>query len=388
MLPKKLGERLEARKQENALRSLPEGTDLIDFSSNDYLGFSKNINLFQRATSLCKKANCEYSGATGSRLLSGNHELYALAETKIANFHNTEDAIIFNSGYDANIGFFSSVPQRGDLVLYDALIHASIRDGIRMGAAKAFKYAHNNIEDIKEIVGRVKEEYSEIYVVTESIFSMDGDTPDLDALCALCAEYNLHLVVDEAHAVGVVGIAGVGMVQELGLQRGVFARVVTFGKALGCHGAAILGSSALKKYLINFARSVIYTTGLPPHSVATILASYEQLEFHIPTTSGERSHPLLLQLRGHIQFFKSKLEEHKIADHFVESNAAIQSCLVSGNDRVKQLSMVLQAEGFDVKPILAPTVRQGEERLRICLHSYNTKLQIEKLISLIAKYVS
>ena len=179
------------------------------------------------------------------------------------------------------MGFFSSVPQRGDVILYDELCHASIRDGLKMSDAKAYKFKHNDLDDLERKCqverSRNCSQNSEIYIVTESIFSMDGDQPDLKALTSLSKELGCHLIVDEAHAFGVFGAKGEGMVQALGLENKVFARLITFGKALGCHGAAILGSAALQQYLINFARSFIYTTALPPHGVATICSAYEEL---------------------------------------------------------------------------------------------------------------
>ena len=146
--PKKLQDKIESRKANNALRQLGVQNNLIDFSSNDYLGFSKSESILNKANQLLKSQDIIQNGATGSRLLSGNHALYDLIEQQLSKFHNSESALIFNSGYDANIGFFSSVPQRGDVILYDEFIHASIRDGIKMSNAKAFKFKHNDLDDL------------------------------------------------------------------------------------------------------------------------------------------------------------------------------------------------------------------------------------------------
>src|SRR5690606_26004002 len=181
--------------------------------------------------------------STGSRLLSGNFELYEKAENFLAEFHNSEAGLIFNSGYDANLGFFSSVPQKGDVVFYDEYIHASIRDGLQLSRAKSFKFRHNDIEDLQKGIIRFRESdrnnFADIYVVTESVFSMDGDIPDLENLSAFTDENNCFLVIDEAHSVGIFGVKGEGLVQHFGLEEKVFARIVTFGKAMGVHGAAI-----------------------------------------------------------------------------------------------------------------------------------------------------
>ena len=275
--PHKLADKLNKRIENNALRQLGSTQNGIDFATNDYLGFAQSETLFKETHSFLVEKNILQNGATGSRLLTGNHSLYTETENKIAAFHDSETALLFNSGYDANIGFFSSVPQKGDWILYDELIHASIRDGIQLSNATAYKFKHNDCEDLERLIEKVKHNLSNIYVVTESVFSMDGDTPALLELAALCKKHQAYLIVDEAHALGVFGDKGEGLVQLLALQSQVFARIITFGKGLGCHGAVILGSEDLKSYLVNFARSLIYTTGLPPHSVATIQVAYQHL---------------------------------------------------------------------------------------------------------------
>jgi 8-amino-7-oxononanoate synthase len=393
MLPKKLQNKLEERAANNSLRNLGVTKDFIDFSSNDYLGFSTSKALYNRALEILVQHNLQKNGATGSRLLSGNHKLHTSAEQKIAQFHNAESGLIFNSGYDANLGFFSSVPQRGDLILYDELCHASIRDGIKMSDAKGYKFKHNSTKSLSKLINKVKNNSlplgemsagqsgvtpeQNIFIITESVFSMDGDQPDLKALAAFSKEVNCHLVVDEAHAFGVFGACGEGLVQELGLETKVFARLITFGKALGCHGAAILGSSVLKEYLINFARSFIYTTALPPHSVATICSAYEALS----KTSAKE------QLHRNIALVQHEISKNELQNHFIKSNSAIHSCIIPGNQRVKLVSEALQKDGFDVKPIVSPTVPKGQERLRICVHSFNTEAEIKKLINQIKTHI-
>lgn len=378
--PDKLLKKLLNRKENNSFRELSSISGLIDFSSNDYLGFSKLEGIFKRASILLKDESTIINGATGSRLLSGNHKLYNITEKYLCEFHKSEAALIFNSGYDANIGFFSSVPQRGDIILYDEFIHASIRDGIKMSNAKAYKFKHNDIVDLNNYIERSRKitgNANEIYIVTESVFSMDGDTPDFKSLIKLCQKNGLHLIVDEAHSVGVFGEKGCGIIQSLDLQSEVFARIITFGKALGCHGAAILGSSELKKYLMNFARSFIYTTALPPHSLATILASYEQLNDPILTNG----------LNENIKYFNLQLEKLKLKKLFIRSNSAIHCCIISGNTKVKEIALQLKISGFDVKPILSPTVPEGQERFRFCLHSYNTQKEISEVLKLLAIFV-
>ncbi|MDP5230838.1 MAG: pyridoxal phosphate-dependent aminotransferase family protein [Cellulophaga sp.] len=381
--PKKLQAKLEDRAANNALRSLVLLNSLIDFSSNDYLGFAKNKTIFDGASHILLDQNIVQNGATGSRLISGNSDLYVQLEKQIADFHAVETALLFNSGYDANIGFFSAVPQRGDLVFYDEFIHASIRDGITMGVAKSYKFKHNNLDDLKKLIHRVKTSKKEvsnsedIYIVTESVFSMDGDTPDLIELADFCAKENYHLVVDEAHAIGVFGNKGQGIVFDLKLQHKIFAQIVTFGKAMGCHGAAILGSENLKNYLINFARSFIYTTGLPPHALATIGCAYAELK----STNSKN------KLQENINFFKEQIEVLGLNTIFIPSTSAIHCCIISGNEKVKNVSLHLQKEGFNVKAILSPTVPLAQERLRFCLHSYNTKEEILNVLGILKSLI-
>lgn len=381
--PPILEDKLQQRLQNNSLRQLSNKNDLIDFSSNDYLGFAKSEDLFQQTHQFLWDTKFTKNGATGSRLLSGNHPLYEITEKFIASFHHQESALIFNSGYDANIGFFSSVPQRNDIILYDELCHASIRDGIKMSNAKAYKFSHNDFENLEKLIQKSALETQNskpetIYIVTESVFSMDGDSPNLEQIAAVSDKYNCNLIVDEAHAIGVFGDFGQGLITSLNLQESVFAQIVTFGKGLGCHGAAILGSQKLQSYLVNFARSFIYTTGLSPHSIASILLSYQKLN------SAENN---LEKLKNNIQYFNQTKLQLGLKGLFVYSKSAIQSAIIPGNQKVKEVAAKLQEKGFDVKPILSPTVPAGQERLRFCLHAYNSEKEILDVLQLLCNFV-
>lgn len=378
--PKQLSDKLNQRTENKSLRKLQPQNNLIDFSSNDYLGFSKSEIIFNKTHQYLLANNLQQNGATGSRLLSGNHQVYNEAENYIAQFHQAQAALIFNSGYDANIGFFNAVPQRNDIILFDELCHASIRDGITMSNAKSFKFDHNNLEHLEKLIVKHNQnlQLATIYIVTESVFSMDGDSPDLENLAQLAAQYNSLLVIDEAHALGVFGSKGEGLIQELNLQNQVFARIITFGKALGCHGSAILGSEQLKEYLVNFARSFIYTTALSPHSVTTILVAYQELE---------NQKEAILKLRNNIQYFNQQKTMLSLKQVFVRNKSAIQSAIIPGNEKVKHIASQLQKNGFDVKPILSPTVSEGQERLRFCLHSYNSEKEILDVLQLLRTFV-
>ena len=382
-LPKSLQQKLEQRQANNALRVLSAPKTGVDFASNDYIGFSTNAQLFTDTHQFLVDQGYTQNGATGSRLLTGNHELYAVAEQKIAQFHQAESALLFNSGYDANVGFFSAVPQKGDFILYDELCHASIRDGIRLSHAKAYKFQHNDTEDLDRLISKFqipnsKFQIPTIYIVTESVFSMDGDTPPLEAFVQLAEKHAAYLVVDEAHALGVVGNQGQGLAQQLQLQDKIFARLVTFGKGMGCHGAAILGSTDLQQYLVNYARSFIYTTGLPPHAVATIYKAYQLLS---------HSSPEVEKLRDNIQFFNQEKLQLGLKPLFVYSKSAIQSAIIPGNQKVKSIANQLQNNGFDVRAILSPTVPEGQERLRFCLHAYNTPSEIKAVLQQLSHLV-
>ncbi len=380
--PENLTAKLETRKQNKSLRILPQSDTLIDFSSNDYLGFSKSKIIFDETHEYLIRNSITSNGATGSRLLSGNHQVYREAELCISQFHQSESALIFNSGYDANIGFFSSVPQRNDLIFYDELCHASIRDGILMSNAKSYKFNHNDFEDLERLIKNQLTTHNSrlttIYIVTESVFSMDGDSPNLEELVKLSEKHNCYLVVDEAHSLGVFGEEGEGLIQMLQLQNRVFARIVTFGKGLGCHGAAVLGSEELREYLVNFARSFIYTTGLSPHSAATILVAYQHLK-------SDKS--ALEKLRQNIIYFNQQKVLLGLQPLFVRSKSAIQSIIIPGNEKVKYIADQLHQKGFNVKAILSPTVPEGQERLRLCLHCYNSEEEMTQVLTLLTDFV-
>lgn len=360
-----LERKLEDRRANNALRRLRLPGGMVDFCSNDYLGMATDGWIEKHW------GDTVYAhGSMGSRLLAGNYQLVEELERLLADFHAAPAGLVFNSGYDANLGVLSSVPQRGDTILYDELSHASIRDGMRLSFARAFSFAHNDCGDLERRLRAV--EGGTVFVVTESVFSMDGDMAPLAEMVELCRRYGAHLIVDEAHATGVVGPAGAGLVQELGLEASCFARVHTFGKAVGCHGAVVLGSERLKSYLVNFSRSFIYTTALPPSAVRAIGVAYGLL----PSMEAQRS-----RLRGLIARFAAV----SLPYGRVGSVTPIQVVIIPGNDAVKRVAELLQDAGLDVRPILSPTVPAGSERLRIVLHAFNTEEDIDKISRLIAE---
>jgi len=366
-IPSHLLKALIEREQKGMLRRLTSNYPAIDFCSNDYLGFSKLGLLSEKSKTSNLKSEIIY-GSTGSRLISGNSVFIEEAEKQIALFHHAESALIFNSGYDANLGLLSSIPQKEDLILFDELVHASIHDGMRLGLAKNFKFKHNDLGSLKDLVQRHQKDFKNIYIVVESVYSMDGDTAPLIEITDFIKPFeNIFLIVDEAHAIGVFGNQGRGLCNALGVEKKCFARIYTYGKAMGCHGAAIVGSEVLRKYLINFSRSFIYTTALPNHSISAILNAYQLL---IETDQKDI-------LQNNISYFYSKTSGIK---NIIKSQSAIH-CLVAGsNEKADALEKKLASKNIYAKAIKSPTVKTGSERLRFCIHAFNTKQEIDLLI--------
>ena len=338
-------------------RSLSSFNDHIDFFSNDYLGLS---------TVEIESASKQFGG-TGSRLISGNSDLKMSSESKIAEFFKGEKALMFNSGFDANLGILSCLPQKGDTIIYDELIHASIRDGVRLSFAQSLSFKHNDIIDLEK---KIKRATGTIYVVIEALYSMDGDLGLLKEINSLCNEFGANLIVDEAHSSGVYGEHGKGLVFEYGLTESVFARIITFGKAYGSHGACILGSELLIEYLINFARSFIYTTALPDNVFernSQIISSHQ-----IPNK--------ITALKERIRHFRQAFDVN-----YSDENSPIQIVYFKNQEDVISKSKEMQNAKIAIKAILAPTVPFGKERIRVCIHSFNTIAEIDYLISFLKR---
>ncbi|MDB0062680.1 aminotransferase class I/II-fold pyridoxal phosphate-dependent enzyme [Crocinitomicaceae bacterium] len=334
-------DKLKKREEEGTMRSLFRLENKLDFYSNDYLGMS-SLDIRSEAK----------GGSTGSRLISGNSKEAAECESFLADWFKTESALVFNSGYDANLGFFSSIPQKGDWVLYDEKIHASVRDGIRLSFANSFSFIHNDVTDLQK---KIQKAEGAVFVVVESLYSMDGDFAPLGEIAAICKLTNAKLVVDEAHACGVFGEHGRGIVDCLPDSNSVFARIVTFGKAYGYQGAAVLCSAELKQFLINFARSFIYTTALPRES-------YRQIQERV-------RHDIIpqrqRQLQWNISEFRSQFPENTFVS---EVNSPIQVMRIGNIEETKGKEQEFLDKGWAVKAILSPTVAKGEEGIRFCIH--------------------
>ena len=351
----RLKKRIQDRKQEGTLRQLNHFKSSIDFFSNDYLGLSKDSN----SEMLSSK------GSTGSRLLSGNSVLAEECEKKLASFYGSQSALVFNSGYDANIGLISTVALRGDTILYDEYIHASSRDGIRLSFANSISFKHNDVDDLKQKIEGLQ---GTIYVLVESLYSMDGDMAPLTSIQKICSDFSACLIVDEAHACGVFGKEGRGIAHAKVMHKDLFCRIVTFGKAYGYHGAALLVSSDLRDYLLNFCRSFIYTTALPDRS-------YKTIESRVKT---EKIHEKQRCLQENIYLFRSSV---KHLSFLSEENSPIQVIEFSSKEDLMNSIDALAQLDIYMKPILPPTVPKGSFRMRLCLHSFNTKEEILLLVS-------
>ena len=357
-------QKIADRKDEGNFRSLKVIEGKVDFTSNDYLGLARDKHFLAMVESEVREAQA-LLGSTGSRLLSGNSIYAESLERQIANFHKAASALIFNSGFDANYGLLSTLPYKGDTIIYDELVHASIHDGIKASRADSVSFRHNDLSDLQAKLSTAK---GLKYVVTETIFSMDGDIPPLREIAELCKVYDAGLIVDEAHATGAIGENGAGLVNQLGLENDCLARMHTFSKALGSHGAVILCSEDLRDFLINYCRPFIFSTALPFHSLAAIKCAYE----YLPELNERRAHLTKL-----ISVFRKTLSESSLT--ILSSETPVQSVIIKGNDEAKRVAALLQDAGFDVRPILSPTVARGTERIRIGLHSYNTEEEIIRL---------
>jgi 8-amino-7-oxononanoate synthase len=364
---------LNQRREAGNLRSLPPSNPFIDFCSNDYLGLASSQDfafLIDKNYQGAKEKAQYLNGSTGSRLISGNSSAAENVEKNLASIFKTEAALLFNTGYMANMGVLSAIPQKGDTVLYDELSHACIKDGIRLSFAERFSFKHNNLEDLEKKITKAR---GNIFVVVESIYSMDGDAAPLYRLTEICKRYHCYLIVDEAHSTGVFGPQGAGLVCALGLENDVFIRIHTFGKAMGVHGACVATSQLVKDFLINFSRPFIYTTALSLHSVISIQSAFEFLNANIELQN---------QLNHKISLFKKGSQN---ISNLIDSDSAIQVMLIQGNENAKEMALKCKDLNFDVKAIFSPTVKLGQERLRICIHSFNLDDDIRRLSTILSQ---
>ncbi|MBF0544592.1 MAG: 8-amino-7-oxononanoate synthase [Candidatus Riflebacteria bacterium] len=368
---------LKKRLEEGTLRSLSpctfrnsgviqqNGRKLIDFSSNDYLGFSNDKRLFK---SVVKALETYGAGSGASRLMSGDLDIHHALEEKIACFKGKEKALIFNSGYQANIGIIPAICNRHDAILADRACHASQLDGIELSGAKLFRFRHNDVDHLKDLLAKERSKFEQTLIVTESVFSMDGDLAPLKSLVELKEQFNCWMMVDEAHATGVFGNHGEGLVFSEGLNERVEFVMGTFSKALGGFGAYLASSRLVIDYLVNFARSFIFSTALPPSIIAANIAS---LEICQETPGLGRS---LLEkannLRKTISGFGWK----------ICGESQIIPVIIGGSKDSVMYSDKLKEKGLKVVPVRPPTVPEASARLRISLSLAHSETAISTLI--------
>ncbi|GAB1318047.1 8-amino-7-oxononanoate synthase [Madurella fahalii] len=401
---------LARRRDRNLLRqlTLPASPGTIDFSSNNYLSLSAHPAV--RASFLARlqqqhqqqQPNAPRLGATGSRLLDGNSALAEALEARVARFHRAAAGLLFNSAYEANVGLLGCVPQPGDAVVYDELAHASAHDGMRLSRVRAERrkaFPHNDVEGLRGVLegllgldgGSYRNGERNVFVVVEGVYSMDGDVAPLrevvDCVERCLPRGNGYVIVDEAHSVGIFGERGRGLVCELGLEDRVWARVLGFGKAMGCAGGIVLCSEIARLYLINYARTLIYTTAMGFPSLVSIEVTYDfvmsgqagPLSAHLRKLVRE-AHSVLL---GICRRTCPPLELLRI--DATEPKSPIIPVFTS---LPRSLAAYCQNKGFMVRPIVAPTVPKGKERIRVCLHAGNTLDEVKGLAGAVEAWVA
>ncbi|KAK0628006.1 putative 8-amino-7-oxononanoate synthase [Lasiodiplodia hormozganensis] len=419
---------LARRHSRSLLRRLtiaPPGT--VDFSSNDYLSLSTHpeirstfLSLLQAPQPITTPSSITGTsdpnapsqpppiGSRGSRLLDGNHPLTVSLESLISTHHRSPSGLLFNSGFDANVGLFSTLPQPSDVIVYDELIHASVHDGMRLSrvaAPRRLAFAHNDVDGLRRVLegivgdGEVGEKVragkANVFVAVEAVYSMDGDVAPLRAMLDLVDELlpkgNGYFIVDEAHATGVFGGAGGrGLTCELGVEDRVFARVVTFGKALGSQGAIVLCSPITRSYLINYARTLIYTTALSHPSLASIAATYDFLIAGKTTPLLTHLHTLIRTTHALLTALIARLPPPNTTAPLLSlaplpANPSPIVPLFTPHPRA--LAAHCQAAGYTVRAIVAPTVPHGAERVRVCLHAGNTVEEVRGLVRAVEGWV-
>lgn len=374
---------LVGRKANDQLRSLrtliPElhdpivayqnGQRILSFCSNDYLGLSRHPKLRERAADYARSHG---AGATGSRLVCGSFDIHSRVETKLAHLYGYEAALVFNSGFQANSSLIATLAGRGSLVLADKLSHNSLLQGALLSRASFRRYRHRDMADLERQLRDAAGRYERILIVTESVFSMDGDRSEVDRLVALAKEHEALLIVDDAHAVGVWGERGLGLTAN---KPGIDLVIGTFGKAYGSFGAFVLCADRVKDYLINFCPGFIYTTALPPAIIGSIEAGLEL----VPALDQERGylHRLCEQVR--VRLGELGFDTHT-------STTQIIPIVLGDERRALSLSQWLEQNGILATAIRPPTVEAGKSRIRIALSSCHTSEHIDYFFQVLQRW--
>ncbi|CWX18697.1 TPA: 8-amino-7-oxononanoate synthase [Haemophilus influenzae] len=372
-------QQLEQLSAQNQYRSIPdlvhqgryitrENRKMLNMSSNDYLGLASNENLRQ---SFLQQYGDNFPSFTSSssRLLTGNFPIYTDLEELVAQRFQRESALLFNSGYHANIGILPALTTKS-LILADKLVHASMIDGIRLSQCEFFRYRHNDYEHLKSLLEKNAGKFDRTFIVTESVFSMDGDVADLKQLVQLKKQFpNTYLYVDEAHAVGVYGQNGLGIAERANVIADIDLLVGTFGKALASMGAYVVCDQILKECLINQMRPLIFSTALPPFNVAWTHFIFERL----PQLSKERTH--LEQLSA---FLRQEVEHRT---QIMPSQTCIVPYILGENEATLAKAKDLQEQGYYCLPIRPPTVPKGTSRIRLSLTADMTMDEVKQFVA-------
>lgn len=356
----------EHRRLLRRLETSPAGS--VDFSSNDYLSLNSDGTVKRLFESLLPLSTQDL-GSTGSRLIRGHREAFDRAERAFADWVGLDDALLFHSGYAGNVGTLQALLSPGDLVFADRLCHASLLDGIRLSGATRHYFRHNDLEHLSEILKKHSTRKRR-WIVTESVFSMDGDRPDRDALLALAEQNDCLLYLDEAHAIGVIGEAGRGLAHQEQQRFAVLS--YPMGKAPGLMGCFVAGPPELKAFLVNHARSFIYSTAQPP-----LLA--DLLRLVIEEMGTDEMEKRRIRLRKLSELLFKRLNEEGFATGVTPSH--ITPIILGDEERTIQTATRLKQQGFSVFAIRPPTVPAGACRLRISVHAGNTEEEIEGLVT-------
>ena len=373
-------QQLEQLSAQNQYRSIPdlvhqgryimrENCKMLNMSSNDYLGLASNENLRQ---SFLQQYGDNFPSFTSSssRLLTGNFPVYTDLEQLIAQRFQRESVLLFNSGYHANLGILPALTTTKSLILADKLVHASMIDGIRLSQCEFFRYRHNDYEHLKSLLEKNAGKFDRTFIVTESVFSMDGDVADLNYLAQLKTQFpNTYLYVDEAHAIGVYGKNGLGIAERANVIADIDLLVGTFGKALASMGAYVVCDQILKECLINQMRPLIFSTALPPFNVAWTHFIFERL----PQLSKERTH--LEQLSA---FLRQEVEHRT---QIMPSQTCIVPYILGENEATLAKAKALQEQGYYCLPIRPPTVPKGTSRIRLSLTADMTMDEVKQFVA-------
>jgi len=382
-MEQKVKDFLKERKQQGLLRSLTVvssrdkgkiyvgNKEYVDLSSNDYLGLSQHPAIINKT----REAALLGSGTAASRLMTGSTFLHHELEEHMAEFKGKPSALIFNSGYQANVGIISALLGKGDAIFSDRLNHASIVDGIRVSRAKLFRFKHNNAAHLKKLLERERHKYSNAFIITETVFSMDGDISPLKDIIRLKEKYNCVVMVDEAHATSIFGPNGSGIAQQEGVTEKIDIIMGTFSKAFGSFGAYAAISKELKAYLINTCRSFIYSTALPPAVIAANLAALE-----IVKNEPYRRETLL----ANADYLRKRLTEEGFN---VKGNSQIIPVMIGKSEDAVSMSEFLKQKGYWALAVRPPTVPKGEARLRLSVCFYHDREKIDKFIESVKSWI-